>query len=45
MKPSVTLAETTLSGGATLATGSWVFMMAVFAGGYAFAYVVRRQWI
>lgn len=34
-----------LSGGATLATGSWVFMMAVFAGGYAFAYVVRRQWI
>lgn len=34
-----------LSGGAMLATGSWVFMMAVFAGGYAFAYVVRRQWI
>ena len=34
-----------LSGGATLATGSWVFMMAVFAGGYALAYVVRRQWI
>jgi len=34
-----------LSGGAMLATGSWVFMMAVFGGGYAFAYVVRRQWI
>jgi uncharacterized membrane protein YedE/YeeE len=34
-----------LSGGATLATGSWVFMLAVFAGGYAFAWVVRRQWI
>jgi uncharacterized protein len=34
-----------LSGGAMLATGSWVFMMAVFAGGYALAYVVRRQWI
>jgi len=34
-----------LSGGAMLATGSWVFMMAVFAGGYGFAYVVRRQWI
>jgi uncharacterized membrane protein YedE/YeeE len=34
-----------LSGGATLATGSWVFMMAVFAGGYALAYAVRRQWI
>jgi hypothetical protein len=28
-----------------LATGSWVFMMAVFGGGYALAYVVRRQWI
>ena len=28
-----------------LATGSWVFMMMVFAGGYAFAYFVRRQWI
>lgn len=34
-----------LSGGALLATGSWVFMMMVFAGGYAFAYSVRRQWI
>lgn len=34
-----------LSGGAMLATGSWVFMMMVFAGGYAFAYSVRRQWI
>lgn len=34
-----------LSGGAMLATGSWVFMMAVFAGGYALAYAVRRQWI
>jgi len=34
-----------LSGGATLATGSLVFMLAVFAGGYAFAWVVRRQWI
>lgn len=34
-----------LSGGATLATGSWVFMMMVFAGGYALAYLVRRQWI
>jgi uncharacterized membrane protein YedE/YeeE len=33
-----------LSGGATLATGSWVFMMMVFAGGYAVAYFVRRQW-
>jgi hypothetical protein len=34
-----------LSGGALLATGSWAFMMMVFAGGYAFAYLVRRQWI
>ena len=34
-----------LSGGALLATGSWAFMMMVFAGGYAFAYFVRRQWI
>jgi len=33
-----------LSGGALLATGSWVFMLMVFAGGYAFAYAVRRQW-
>lgn len=34
-----------LSGGALLATGSWVFMMMVFGGGYAVAYFVRRQWI
>ena len=34
-----------LSGGASLAAGSWAFMMAVFAGGYALAYFVRRQWI
>jgi len=33
-----------LSGGALLATGSWAFMIMVFAGGYAFAYSVRRQW-
>ena len=33
-----------LSGGALLATGSWVFMMMVFAGGYAGAWFVRRQW-
>lgn len=33
-----------LSGGATLATGSWVFMLMVFAGGYGVAYFVRRQW-
>jgi len=33
-----------LSGGALLATGSWAFMLMVFAGGYAVAYLVRRQW-
>lgn len=33
-----------LSGGATLATGSWLFMIMVFAGGYSVAYFVRRQW-
>jgi uncharacterized membrane protein YedE/YeeE len=34
-----------LSGGALLATGSWAFMLMVFAGGYATAWFVRRQWI
>lgn len=33
-----------LTGGALLSAGSWVFMLAVFAGGYALAYLVRRQW-
>lgn len=33
-----------LTGGALLNLGSWAFMMAVFAGAYAFAYFVRRQW-
>jgi uncharacterized protein len=33
-----------LSGGATLAVGSWVFMMAVFAAAFIGAYFVRRQW-
>ena len=33
-----------LTGGALLATGSWIFMMMVFAGGYAAAWFVRRQW-
>jgi uncharacterized protein len=33
-----------LSGGALLATGSWVFMLMVFGGGYAAAWFVRRQW-
>jgi uncharacterized protein len=33
-----------LSGGAVLSVGSWIFMLSVFAGGYAFAWFVRRQW-
>ena len=33
-----------LSGGALLSAGSWVFMMAVFGGGYGVAWFVRRQW-
>lgn len=33
-----------LSGGAGLSTGSWVFMLMVFAGGYSVAHLVRRQW-
>lgn len=33
-----------LTGGAMLNAGSWAFMMAVFAGGYAFASLMRRQW-
>ncbi len=33
-----------LSGGATLNAGSWAFMMMVFGGAYATAWLVRRQW-
>lgn len=33
-----------LSGGAVLSVGAWIFMLSVFAGGYAFAWFVRRQW-
>jgi uncharacterized membrane protein YedE/YeeE len=33
-----------LTGGSQLNAGSWIFMLAVFAGGYALAYFVRRQW-
>ncbi|MBI2376575.1 MAG: YeeE/YedE family protein [Deltaproteobacteria bacterium] len=34
-----------LSGGATLALGSWAFMFAVFGGAYGVAYFVRRLWV
>jgi uncharacterized membrane protein YedE/YeeE len=33
-----------LSGGAVLSAGSWAFMFAVFGGGYAAAYFVRKLW-
>ncbi|MGM0576043.1 MAG: YeeE/YedE thiosulfate transporter family protein [Myxococcota bacterium] len=33
-----------LSGGALMSVGSWIFMLSVFAGGYAVAMLVRRQW-
>ncbi len=33
-----------LSGGATLSAGAWAFMFAVFGGGYALAYFLRRFW-
>lgn len=34
-----------LTGGALLNLGSWAFMLMVFAGGYATAYFIRRQWL
>lgn len=33
-----------LTGGATLALGSWAFMFAVFGGGYGVAWFLRRLW-
>ncbi|HUW60923.1 MAG TPA: YeeE/YedE thiosulfate transporter family protein [Candidatus Bathyarchaeia archaeon] len=33
-----------LTGGALLLTGSLIFMVCLFAGGYAAAWFVRRQW-
>jgi uncharacterized protein len=34
-----------LSGGATLAAGSWVIMFSIFGGAYALAYFVRKLWL
>jgi len=34
-----------LVGGAQMSVGAFVFMFAAFAGGFAFAYFVRRQWL
>jgi hypothetical protein len=33
-----------LTGGAMLSVGSWVFMLTLFAGAYAAAWLVRKQW-
>lgn len=33
-----------LSGGAALSVGAWIFMLAVFGGGYALAWFIRSQW-
>jgi len=34
-----------LVGGAELSVGAWAFMFSIFAGGFAVAYFIRRQWI
>jgi hypothetical protein len=34
-----------LVGGAELSVGAWAFMFSIFAGGFAIAYFVRRQWL
>ena len=34
-----------LTGGATLAAGSWAIMFAIFGGAYALAYFVRKLWL
>ena len=34
-----------LTGGASLAAGSWVTMLCIFAGAYGLAWFVRRLWI
>jgi uncharacterized protein len=33
-----------LTGGALLSAGSWIFIMAAFAGAYLFAPIVKRAW-
>jgi hypothetical protein len=34
-----------LSGAAVMSLGSWIFLMSMFAGGYALAWFVRKEWI
>ncbi|HSN14391.1 MAG TPA: YeeE/YedE thiosulfate transporter family protein [Anaeromyxobacteraceae bacterium] len=33
-----------LTGGGLLSAGSWAFMLAIFAGGYATVWFARREW-
>ncbi|MEZ5069623.1 MAG: YeeE/YedE thiosulfate transporter family protein, partial [Bacteroidales bacterium] len=33
-----------LSGGAVLSPGAWLFMISVFVGGYAVAFLFRKVW-
>ncbi|MBS0396777.1 MAG: YeeE/YedE family protein, partial [Proteobacteria bacterium] len=34
-----------LVGAAQLSLGAWVFLLCIFAGGFATAYFVRKEWI
>lgn len=34
-----------LVGASELSVGAWAFMFAIFAGGFAVAYFIRRQWL
>ncbi len=34
-----------LTGASQLAFGSWVFMLCIFAGAYAFAYFCKKEWL
>ena len=34
-----------LTGGSVLSVGSWIFMMMVFAGGYAVSPLARKEWL
>lgn len=34
-----------LTGGAVLSLGAWAFMISIFIGGYAVAYLFRKEWL
>ncbi len=34
-----------LSGAAVMSVGAWIFLLSMFAGGYALAWFVRKEWI